>query len=91
MPMHYLPLTLFRSKDHRNPQSGWGEVLPSAKLDLLTRIAGKIEHKEICENLLDWLREYESQGQGVTNVLNVMENELSRRGGARGPQLVPDP
>ena len=69
----------------------FGYKFQETKEHELTRIAGMIEHKEICENLLDWLREYESQGQGVTNVLNVMENELSRRGGARGPQLVPGP
>jgi hypothetical protein len=32
--MHNLPLSVLRSKDHRNPQSGWGEVFHSAKLDL---------------------------------------------------------
>jgi hypothetical protein len=47
----------------------------------LTRIAGKIEHTMICENLISWLREYEPKGQGVTNVLNVMEIELRRRKG----------
>jgi len=32
--MHNLPHTVFRSKDHRNPQSGWGDILSSANLDL---------------------------------------------------------
>ncbi len=32
--MHYLPLTVFRSKDHRSPQSEWSDVLPSADLGL---------------------------------------------------------
>ena len=32
--MHDLPGALFRAKDHRNPQSGWGEVLHCANLDL---------------------------------------------------------
>src|SRR5829696_8132082 len=32
--MHNLPLSVFSSKDHRNAQSGWGEVFHSAKLDL---------------------------------------------------------
>ena len=31
--MHYLPGSLFRSKDVRNPQSDWGELLTSANLD----------------------------------------------------------
>ena len=35
MTMHYLPLTVFRSKNHRNPQSEWGDILASAKLSLL--------------------------------------------------------
>jgi hypothetical protein len=30
--MHYLPLTVFRPKDHRNPQSDWGDILTSANL-----------------------------------------------------------
>src|SRR5918997_6424141 len=33
-PMHYLPSALFRSKDRRNPQSEWGDILPSANLGL---------------------------------------------------------
>jgi hypothetical protein len=32
--MHDLPLTVFRSKDHRSPQSDWGDVLTSADLGL---------------------------------------------------------
>jgi hypothetical protein len=32
--MHYLPGALLRSKDHRNPQSKWGDILPSANLGL---------------------------------------------------------
>jgi dipeptidyl aminopeptidase/acylaminoacyl peptidase len=31
--MYNLPGALFRSKDHRSPQSGWGKVLHSTKLD----------------------------------------------------------
>src|SRR5829696_8319938 len=34
VPMHNLPLTVFRSKDHRNPQSAWSDILSSAKLGL---------------------------------------------------------
>jgi hypothetical protein len=34
VPMHYLPGILFRSKDHRDPQIVWGDILPSAKLAL---------------------------------------------------------
>src|SRR5688572_15752933 len=30
--MHYLPLTVFRPKDHRNPQSDWGDILTSGNL-----------------------------------------------------------
>ena len=30
--MHYLPSADFGSKDHRSPQGGWGDVLPSAYL-----------------------------------------------------------
>jgi hypothetical protein len=30
--MHYLPLTVFRSKNHRNPQRNWGDIFTSAKL-----------------------------------------------------------
>ncbi len=36
VPMHYLPGALFRSKDHRNPQSERGDVLPPANLGLRT-------------------------------------------------------
>jgi hypothetical protein len=32
--MHNLPDTVFRSKDHRNPQSEWGDLLPSVNLSL---------------------------------------------------------
>jgi hypothetical protein len=32
--MHYLPLTVFRSKDHRSPKSPRGGLLPSANLGL---------------------------------------------------------
>ncbi len=31
MPMQNLPGALFRSKDHRNPQSEWDDILSSAK------------------------------------------------------------
>src|SRR5215216_997445 len=34
MPMHDLPLTLLRAKDHRGPQSKRGYILPSAYLGL---------------------------------------------------------
>src|ERR687886_1121020 len=34
VPMHYLPGTLFGSKDHRNPQIEWLDILPSACLCL---------------------------------------------------------
>jgi hypothetical protein len=30
---HNLPGAVFRSKDHRDPQSVWGDILPSANLD----------------------------------------------------------
>src|SRR5918998_349117 len=33
--MHNLPGTVFGSKDHRNPQSDWGNFLASANLGLL--------------------------------------------------------
>ena len=32
--MHNLPSTTFRSKDHRSPQSEWGDFLPLANLGL---------------------------------------------------------
>jgi hypothetical protein len=32
--MHNLPSAVFRSKDHRNPQSVWGDVLSPANLGL---------------------------------------------------------
>jgi hypothetical protein len=32
--MHNLPDPVFRSKDHRNPQSAWSDILSSAKLGL---------------------------------------------------------
>jgi hypothetical protein len=32
--MHYLPPTVFGSKDHRNPQSDWDDIFPSANLGL---------------------------------------------------------
>jgi hypothetical protein len=33
--MHYLPGAIFfGSKDHRNPQSEWSDILPSANLGL---------------------------------------------------------
>jgi hypothetical protein len=32
VPMHYLPLTVFRSKDHRSPQSDWGDIFAFANL-----------------------------------------------------------
>jgi len=32
--MHYLPDTVFGSKDHRNPHSVWGDILPSANFGL---------------------------------------------------------
>src|SRR3712207_2171282 len=32
MTMHYLPLTVFGSKNHRNPQSDWGDILTSTNL-----------------------------------------------------------
>ena len=32
--MHYLPGALFRSKDHRNPQSAWSDLFASANLGL---------------------------------------------------------
>src|SRR6266702_7998432 len=32
--MHHLPGAVFRSKDHRHPQSDWGDILPSANLGL---------------------------------------------------------
>ena len=35
MPMHYLPLTVLGSKDHRDPKSEGGNVLPSAEPGLL--------------------------------------------------------
>jgi hypothetical protein len=34
MPMHHLPLTIFGSKDHRNPQIKRGYILTSADLGL---------------------------------------------------------
>ena len=34
VPMHNLPLTVFRSKDHRSPHSVRGDVLPGADLGL---------------------------------------------------------
>src|SRR3712207_4809719 len=34
VPMYHLPRTVFRPKDHRDPQCGWGEVLHPAHLDL---------------------------------------------------------
>jgi hypothetical protein len=33
--VHNLPGALFRPKDHRNPQSKWGDILPCAYLGLL--------------------------------------------------------
>jgi hypothetical protein len=30
--MHNLPGAIFRSKDHRNPQSDWGDIFASANL-----------------------------------------------------------
>jgi hypothetical protein len=30
--MHNLPLTVFRPKDHRNPQGDWGDIFPSPNL-----------------------------------------------------------
>ena len=59
----------------------FGYKYQETKEQELTRIAEKIEHKEICENLLSWLREYEPKGKGVTKVLNVMETEVRRRKG----------
>jgi GrpB-like predicted nucleotidyltransferase (UPF0157 family) len=35
MSMHYLPLTVFGSKDHRNSQVDPGNVLPCPHLGLL--------------------------------------------------------
>jgi hypothetical protein len=32
--VHYLPLTTFGSKDHRSPQSVWGDVLAPTYLGL---------------------------------------------------------
>jgi hypothetical protein len=32
--MHNLPVTTFRSKDHRSPQSEWGDLLASSNLGL---------------------------------------------------------
>ena len=32
--MHNLPDTVFRSRDHRNPQSVWGDFLPITNLGL---------------------------------------------------------
>jgi hypothetical protein len=34
MPMHYLPLTVFGSKDHRSPKSDWCCILPTTNLGL---------------------------------------------------------
>ena len=34
MPVHDLPGPVFRSKDHRSPQSVWGDILPSTNLGL---------------------------------------------------------
>jgi hypothetical protein len=34
VPMHYLPGAVFRSKDHRSPQSPWGSLLSPADLGL---------------------------------------------------------
>jgi hypothetical protein len=34
MSMHNLPGAIFRSKDHRSPQSEWGDVLSFANLGL---------------------------------------------------------
>ena len=36
MPMHDLPSTVFGSKDQRNPQIEWLDILPSAYLCLAT-------------------------------------------------------
>ena len=35
VPMHHLPLTVLGSKDHRNPQVDWSNVLPCAHFGLL--------------------------------------------------------
>ncbi len=35
--MHNLPGAIFRSKDHRNPQSDWANILASAGLGLFPR------------------------------------------------------
>ena len=32
--MHNLPVTVFRSRDHRNPQSVWDDFLPITNLGL---------------------------------------------------------
>ena len=35
VPMHYLPLTPFKSKDHRDSQGAWSDILTSVDLDLI--------------------------------------------------------
>ncbi len=63
VPMHYLPGTLFRSKDHRRPQSGWGDLFPSAYLGLVPLYLHKIGK----------LRSYVLLYDLVANILAISE------------------